>query len=58
VRIADLHVWELGPGRRGCIVSLVTSAPREIDFYRDVILGAVPLAHLTVEVHRCSRAHA
>ena len=58
VRIADLHVWELGPGRRGCIVSLVTSAPREIDYYRDVILGAVPMAHLTVEVHCCSRGHA
>jgi Co/Zn/Cd efflux system component len=58
VKIADLHVWELGPGRRGCIVSLVTSEPREIDFYRGVILGAVDVAHLTVEVHRCSKAHA
>ena len=57
VRIADLHVWELGPGRRGCIVSLVTSTPRDTDYYREVILGAVDVAHLTVEVHRCSRGH-
>jgi len=57
VRIADLHVWELGPGRRGCIVSLVTSTPRDTDYYREVILGAVEVAHLTVEIHRCSRGH-
>ena len=31
VRVADLHVWELGPGRRSCIVSLVTATPRELD---------------------------
>jgi Co/Zn/Cd efflux system component len=22
VRVADLHLWEIGPGRNGCIVSL------------------------------------
>jgi cation diffusion facilitator family transporter len=57
VKVADLHVWELGPGRRGCIVSLVTSTPRDTDYYRSAILGAVEVAHLTVEVHRCSRGH-
>jgi cation diffusion facilitator family transporter len=57
VKVADLHVWELGPGRRGCIVSLVTSTPRDTDYYRTAILGAVEVAHLTVEVHRCSRGH-
>jgi Co/Zn/Cd efflux system component len=55
VRIADLHVWELAPGRRGCIVSLVTAAPREVQYYRAAILKAATLAHLTVEVHRCDR---
>ena len=35
VRVADLHVWELGPGRRSCIVSIVTSSPRDVDFYRE-----------------------
>lgn len=55
VRIADLHVWELAPGRRGCIVSLVTASPREVQYYRAAILKAASLAHLTVEVHRCDR---
>ncbi len=57
VRVADLHVWELAPGRRGCIVTLVTAAPREVEYYRAAILAAAPIAHLTVEVHRCTRRH-
>jgi cation diffusion facilitator family transporter len=57
VRVADLHVWELGPGRRSCIVSVVTSSPRDLDFYRDKVLAALPVAHLTIEIHRCELPH-
>ena len=57
VKVADLHVWELGPGQRSCIVSLVTSRPREVAFYKQAILDAVPVAHLTIEIHHCSRGH-
>jgi cation diffusion facilitator family transporter len=57
VRVADLHVWELGPGRRSCIVSLVTARPRDVAYYRNVVLGALPIAHLTIEIHQCG-AHA
>jgi cation diffusion facilitator family transporter len=53
VRVADLHLWEMGPGRTGCIVSMVTAVPRDTSFYRKAILDACELAHLTVEVHRC-----
>ena len=28
-RIADLHVWRLGPGHHGAIVSLVSDEPRD-----------------------------
>ena len=34
VRVVDIHSWEIGPGRRACIVSLVTAAPREAGYYR------------------------
>jgi cation diffusion facilitator family transporter len=54
VRVADLHLWEMGPGRRGCIVSVFTSEPREADFYRERMRSVLPLSHLTVEVHRCA----
>jgi cation diffusion facilitator family transporter len=57
VHVADLHVWELAPGKRGCIVSLVSARPRDVDFYRKEILAVVSLAHLTVEVHGCERGH-
>jgi cation diffusion facilitator family transporter len=57
VRVADLHVWELGPGRRSCIVSLVTATPREVAFYRDTVLAALPVAHLTIEIHQCGLPH-
>jgi cation diffusion facilitator family transporter len=57
VRVADLHVWELGPGRRSCIVSVVTATPRDVDFYRQQVLDALPVAHLTIEVHQCGLAH-
>jgi cation diffusion facilitator family transporter len=52
-RVADLHVWELGQGRIGCIVSVHTSTPRSLTEYRDVILAVAPVDHLTVEVERC-----
>jgi cation diffusion facilitator family transporter len=53
VKVADLHLWELGPGRKGCVVALVTSKPREARVYREAVLAELPLAHLTVEVHAC-----
>ncbi len=57
VRVADLHVWETGPGCPHCVVGLVTSTPRETAFYRELILARVPIAHLTVEVQRCTEGH-
>jgi cation diffusion facilitator family transporter len=57
VRVADLHVWELGPGRRSCIVSVVTARPREVADYRRAVLSALDIAHLTIEIHRCELSH-
>jgi len=57
VRVADLHVWELGPGRRSAIVSIVSSTPRDVQFYRQAVLDSVTLAHLTIEVHACALPH-
>lgn len=57
VRVADLHVWELGPKRQSCIVSLVTSTPRDTEHYRSIILEKTPVSHLTIEVQRCMHGH-
>jgi cation diffusion facilitator family transporter len=53
VKVADLHVWELAPGRHGCILSVVTETPEEPGVYKSRLDGIEGLAHLTVEVHRC-----
>ncbi len=52
-RVVDLRLWELGPGQRGCIVSLITSTPRPLEEYRAAIFAAARVDHLTVEVDRC-----
>lgn len=52
--LADLHLWRLGPGQLGAIVSVVTSKPREVDFYRSRLKRFAALSHLTVEVTHTS----
>lgn len=53
VKVADLHVWDLGRDRRSCVVTLVTKTPRDVEFYRKRVLDSMKLSHLTIEVHRC-----
>ena len=55
--IADLHVWRLGPGHHGAIVSLVSDSPEPVEHYRDKLSGMRELSHLTIEVHRCAGEH-
>ncbi|THD61641.1 MAG: cation transporter [Phenylobacterium sp.] len=49
-RVADLHLWRLGPGHLGAIVSVVSDEPRPCAYYRDRLTGFDALSHLTVEV--------
>ncbi len=51
-RVADLHLWRLGPGHLGAIVSVVTSEARDAGYYRALLGTAGGLSHLTVEVTR------
>jgi cation diffusion facilitator family transporter len=51
VRVADLHVWRVGPRHLAAIVTLVARRPREPGHYR-TLLGAFPdLSHVTIEVN-------
>jgi cation diffusion facilitator family transporter len=49
-RLADLHLWRLGPGHLGAIVSVVTGQDRGEDFYRARLAHFPTLSHLTIEV--------
>ncbi len=46
----DLHLWRLGPGHLGAIVSVVTGSARNADFYHAALARFGSLSHLTVEV--------
>jgi cation diffusion facilitator family transporter len=56
-RIADLHVWRLGPGHHGAIVSLVADAPEPVEHYKRLLDDVAGLSHVTVEVYRCQGQH-
>lgn len=49
-RIADLHVWQVGPGHHAAIVSLVSSAPKPPSHYKAQLADLQELSHVTVEV--------
>ena len=48
-RIVDLHVWQLGPGHHGAIVSLLSEHPQPAEAYRARLSSLRELSHVTVE---------
>lgn len=53
-RLIDLHLWRLGPGHLGAVVSVVTGKPRDPSFYRATLSRFKSLSHVTVEVTRAA----
>src|SRR4029077_13122656 len=51
-KLADLHLWRLGPGHLGAIVSVVTNKGRDPQYYRARLARFKSLSHLTIEVAR------
>ena len=49
-RVTDLHLWRLGPGHLGAIVSVATPKPRDAAYYRERLAEFTDVSHLTVEV--------
>jgi cation diffusion facilitator family transporter len=49
-QLADLHLWRLGPGHLGAIISVITTQAREADYYRARLARFKSLSHLTVEI--------
>jgi cation diffusion facilitator family transporter len=50
--LVDLHIWRLGPGHLGAIVSVGTANPRDSAHYRARIGEIARFSHLTIEVHK------
>jgi cation diffusion facilitator family transporter len=54
-RVADLHLWRLGPGHSGLIVSLVSPDPTTAEQIKTSLRQHYPdLSHVTVEVAICA----
>ncbi len=62
-RIADLHVWRVGPDHFAAIIAVVSHNPKSPDYYKNLLRqyqaskhnnqNGIKLAHVTVEVHQC-----
>jgi cation diffusion facilitator family transporter len=51
-RLTDLHLWRLGPGHLGAIVSVTTRRPRGADYYQSLLRRFRALSHVTVQVQQ------
>jgi cation diffusion facilitator family transporter len=49
-RLTDFHLWRLGPGHLGAIVSVATQRQRGPDYYQALLGRFGALSHVTVEV--------
>ncbi|CAG7857456.1 hypothetical protein MCAMS1_02289 [biofilm metagenome] len=61
-RIADLHIWRVGPDYFAAIISVVTHHPKSPEYYKGLLRqshkklpdgSGLRLVHITVEVHQC-----
>lgn len=53
-RVADLHLWRLGPGHNAAVITLVSDGTAPPDHYKGLISDLPGLSHVTVEVQRCT----
>ena len=49
-RVTDLHLWQVGPGHRAVVVSLVSGQPLTPANYKQRLRDLTTLSHVTVEV--------
>jgi cation diffusion facilitator family transporter len=52
-RITDMHLWQVGPGHRAAVVSIVSDQPLTPSAYKQRLSGVTHLSHVTVEVEQC-----
>jgi cation diffusion facilitator family transporter len=52
-RVADLHLWRIGPGHAAAVVSIVSDRPQPPPSYKSRLADLPGLSHVTVEVLAC-----
>jgi cation diffusion facilitator family transporter len=53
-RITDLHLWQIGPGHRAAVVSIVSDRPQPPAAYKQRLADVPRLSHVTIEVEPCT----
>jgi len=51
-RLTDLHLWRLGPGHLGAILSVATQRQRGPEYYQALLHRFRALSHVTVQVQK------
>jgi cation diffusion facilitator family transporter len=52
-RVTDLHLWQVGPGHRAAVISVISGNPLPPATYKRRLGGLQGLCHITVEVELC-----
>jgi cation diffusion facilitator family transporter len=52
-RVTDLHLWQVGPGHRAAVISVISDNPLPPATYKRRLGGLKGLCHITVEVELC-----
>jgi cation diffusion facilitator family transporter len=58
VRVADLHIWCIGPNVFAVIAVLVAAEPQSPEAYKALLPEELGLEHISIEVHRESPRYA
>ncbi|NJK78562.1 MAG: CDF family Co(II)/Ni(II) efflux transporter DmeF [Chloroflexaceae bacterium] len=53
-RVADLHIWQVGPHHLAVIITVVTHYPQPPEHYKKLLHAVPDLAHISVEVQPCT----
>lgn len=56
-RLADLHLWRVGPGHVAAAITIVADTPEDPEHYKQRLADLDELCHVTVEVVRCPGEH-
>jgi cation diffusion facilitator family transporter len=53
-RIADIHIWKVGPADFAAIISIVTHYPQQVEHYHNLLKDFSDLSHVTIEIINCT----
>ena len=56
-RIADLHLWRVGPGHHAALASIISDCPETPAHYKARLADIAGLSHVTIEVQTCPGEH-